>query len=98
MDTAADLDEPIPYMARTRAYYGALGYPPYRWAHFDDVPFAPLVKPLGETRVALITTAAPYQPDKGDQGPVQTWVSPTSRMIATTRAQMILIPTSRSLP
>jgi D-proline reductase (dithiol) PrdB len=69
MDTAADLDEPIPYMARTRAYYGALGYPPYRWAHFDDVPFAPLVKPLGETRVALITTAAPYQPDKGDQGP-----------------------------
>ena len=26
-------------------------------------------KPLAESRVALVTTAAPYQPDKGDQGP-----------------------------
>jgi D-proline reductase (dithiol) PrdB len=32
------------------------------------VPFRPLKKPLGESRIALITTAAPYQPDKGDQG------------------------------
>ncbi|UHC19227.1 glycine reductase [Methylobacterium currus] len=69
MDAAADLDEPIPYRARTRAYYGALGYPPYRWARFDDVPFAPLRKPLPEACLALVTTAAPYQPDKGDQGP-----------------------------
>lgn len=69
MDAAAELDEPIPYMARTRAYYGALGYPPYRWARFDDVPFSPLTKPLSEACVALVTTAAPYQPDKGDQGP-----------------------------
>ncbi|MET7244944.1 glycine reductase [Methylobacterium sp. EM32] len=69
MDSAADLDEPIPYRARTRAYYGALGYPPYRWAHVGDVPFAPLRKPLAEACLALVTTAAPYQPDKGDQGP-----------------------------
>ncbi|AWN53277.1 glycine/sarcosine/betaine reductase selenoprotein B family protein [Methylobacterium sp. 17Sr1-1] len=69
MDSAADLDEPIPYRARTRAYYGALGYPPYRWAHFGDVPFAPLRKPLAEACLALVTTAAPYQPDRGDQGP-----------------------------
>ncbi len=69
MDAAAELDEPIPYMARTRAYYGALGYPPYRWARFDDVPFTPLRKPLAEACLALVTTAAPYQPDKGDQGP-----------------------------
>jgi hypothetical protein len=26
-------------------------------------------KPLSQSRVAIITTAAPYQPDKGDQGP-----------------------------
>ena len=26
-------------------------------------------KPLAESRIGLITTAAPYQPDKGDQGP-----------------------------
>jgi D-proline reductase (dithiol) PrdB len=33
------------------------------------VPFAPLRRPLAETSVALVTTAAPYQPDKGPQGP-----------------------------
>lgn len=60
---------PIPYMARTRAYYLALGYDnPYSWAHYDSVPFQRLVKPLWECRIALVTTAAPYQPDKGEQG------------------------------
>jgi hypothetical protein len=64
-----DDDAPIPYMERTREYYLALGYSPYRWAHFDEVPFAPLRTPLNRARVGLITTAAPYQPDAGDQGP-----------------------------
>lgn len=60
----------VPYMYRTRTYYQALGYErPYRWAQYVDVPFTPLKKPLAESRVALLTTAAPYQPDKGDQGP-----------------------------
>ena len=63
-------DSPVPYMLRTRTYYQALGYTtPYRWAQYTEVPFAALPKPLSECRVALITTAAPYQPDKGDQGP-----------------------------
>jgi D-proline reductase (dithiol) PrdB len=63
-------DAPIPYMQRTRDYYLALGYDnPYRWARFEDVPFTPLAKPLAQSRLALITTAAPYQPDSGDQGP-----------------------------
>ncbi|MBU2533587.1 MAG: glycine/betaine/sarcosine/D-proline family reductase selenoprotein B [Alphaproteobacteria bacterium] len=63
-------DVPVPYMYRTRTYYQALGYErPYRWAQYVDVPFVPLKKPLSKCRVALITTAAPYQPDKGDQGP-----------------------------
>jgi glycine/betaine/sarcosine/D-proline reductase family selenoprotein B len=67
---APDHDTPIEYMRRTREYYLALGYDnPYRWAHYVDAPFAPLKKPLTESRVTLITTAAPYQPDKGDQGP-----------------------------
>ena len=57
-------------MQRIRDYYTALGYgTPYRWAHYAEVPFQPLKKPLAECRVALITTAAPYQPGKGDQGP-----------------------------
>ena len=63
-------DAPIPYMQRTRDYYLALGFNiPYRWARFDDVPFTLLTKPLAHSRLALITTAAPYQPDASDQGP-----------------------------
>jgi hypothetical protein len=63
-------DAPIPYMARTRDYYRALGYAePYRWAHFTDVPFTPLRKPLADCRVGLVTTAALYDPTRGDQGP-----------------------------
>ena len=62
-------DEPIRYMQRTRDWYLALGYGnPYRWAHFTDVPFQPLARPLRECAVALVTTAAPFQPDKGPQG------------------------------
>ena len=67
---APDHDAPIPYMQRTREYYAAIGYTtPYRWAHFVDAPFTPLRKPLATSRVAIVTTAAPYRPDKGDQGP-----------------------------
>jgi hypothetical protein len=63
-------DAPIPYLQRTQSYYQALGYgAPYQWAHFTEVPFQPLRKPLAECRVALVTTAAPYQAGKGDQGP-----------------------------
>jgi len=63
-------DVAIPYMQRTRDWYLALGYGnPYRWAHYRDVPFQPLEKRVSESTVALITTAAPYQPDKGPQGP-----------------------------
>src|SRR5688572_29041533 len=66
---AAEYDVPIPYMQRTRDYYQTLGYSPYRWAHFAEVPFTALRLPLSRARVALITTAAPFQPDAGDQGP-----------------------------
>src|SRR6266705_4592619 len=66
---AAEHDVPIPYMQRTRDYYLKLGYSPYRWAHFVEVPFTPLGTPLDRARVALITTAAPFQPGVGDQGP-----------------------------
>jgi len=63
-------DVPIRYMERIRSYYKALGYgAPYEWAHCSEVPFRSLAKPLSRSRVAIITTAAPYQPDKGDQGP-----------------------------
>ncbi len=67
---APDHDAPIEYMRRTRDYYLALGYDnPYRWAHYVDAPFQPPTRRLGDSTLALITTAAPFQPDKGDQGP-----------------------------
>ena len=67
---AAEDDVPIRYLDRVRAYYLALGYDnPYRWAHYAEVPFTPLAKPLANSTVALVTTAGPYQPNKGDQGP-----------------------------
>jgi D-proline reductase (dithiol) PrdB len=67
---AAAHDLPVPYMQRLRDYYLALGYGnPYRWAQYTDVPFTKLAKPLSETKVGLVVTSAPYQSDKGDQGP-----------------------------
>jgi D-proline reductase (dithiol) PrdB len=67
---ASDDDVPIAYMARTRAYYAAIGYAtPYRWAHHVGAPFQALRKPLSNSRVAIVTTAAPYDPAHGDQGP-----------------------------
>jgi len=75
MDIATEPDPeahevPIAYMQRTREYYAALGYgAPYRWAHHIEVPFHPLAKPLAACRVAIVTTAAPYRPECGDQGP-----------------------------
>jgi D-proline reductase (dithiol) PrdB len=67
---ADPLDAPIPYLQRLRDYYSGLGYgAPYQWAHYADVPFTRLARPLQESRIALITTAALYQSDKGDQGP-----------------------------
>jgi D-proline reductase (dithiol) PrdB len=66
---SSDEDVPIPYMTRTRDWYLALGYGnPYRWAHYAEVPFTPLVKPLSNMTVALLTTASPYDPTKGEQG------------------------------
>ncbi len=67
---APEHDRSIAYMQRTRDWYLALGYGnPYVWAHYADAPFQPLKKPLARSHMALITTAAPFQPDKGDQGP-----------------------------
>jgi D-proline reductase (dithiol) PrdB len=63
-------DAPIPYRQRVRDYYVGLGYgAPYEWAHYADVPFHRLRKPLAEATLTIVTTAAPYQPDKGNQGP-----------------------------
>jgi len=48
----------VRYIDRTRAYYHSQGYKEsYRWAHFEDVPFARLQKPLSECTLALVSTS-----------------------------------------
>lgn len=48
----------VRYIDKTRDYYLSQGYDkPYQWAHFEDVPFTALSKPLAESRVVLITTS-----------------------------------------
>jgi hypothetical protein len=53
--------EHVKYIEKTRAYYQAEGYDkPYRWAHFDEIPFTPFSsvgKPLSRCRVGVVTTS-----------------------------------------
>lgn len=47
----------VSYIDKSREYYAAQGYErPYRWAHFEKVPFAALRRPLSELRVGIVTT------------------------------------------
>lgn len=48
----------VRYIDKTRAYYKSIGYEkPYQWAHFDEVPFTPLGKPLSACKLALVSTS-----------------------------------------
>ena len=87
---------------RIRTYYAALGYgAPYEWRTTPACRSDPLRKPLAECRVALVTTAAPYQPDKGDQGPVRPTIPRrnSTRSIRSTRRRTMTCAsrTSRSI-
>ena len=55
---------PVSYIDKSREFYLNKGYGnPYRWAANREVPFAPLSKPLSESRIALLTTAALREED-----------------------------------
>lgn len=61
---------PVEYMQRMRDYYFALGYNnPYQWAYHESVPFHALKKSVTQSRIGLVTTAAPLKSGAGDQGP-----------------------------
>ncbi len=59
----------IPYIERTKNYYAMQGYPAYQWANHETTPFQSMAKPLRESTLALLTTAAPFQAELPDQGP-----------------------------
>jgi hypothetical protein len=59
----------VSYIDRTREYYAAQGYErPYRWAHFDAVPFTSLAKPLAASRLTVVTTASPWRDEVPKDG------------------------------
>lgn len=63
----------VSYIDKSREYYRARGYAnPYRWAHFADVPFTPLARPLAESVVTLITTAMPLPDTSADTHDLRT--------------------------
>ena len=72
----------VSYIDRTREFYAAQGYErPYRWAHFDQVPFVRPPKPLADSRLGLITTASVWHDGKPKDGVLrgakQVWSGPT---------------------
>ena len=57
---------PVEYMQRMRDYYLALGYNnPYQWAYHESVPFHALKKSVTQSRIGLVTTAAPLKSGAG---------------------------------
>ena len=57
----AERQPPIDYIERTRAQYDALGHASYRWVESDDeTPWAPVARPLGECRLALVASGGVY--------------------------------------
>ena len=71
--------ESVGYMERTRSFYAAQGYEkPYRWAHFEDVPFASLPKPLAECTVGLVGTAGLLRPDGSPELPKRVYSASTA--------------------
>ena len=59
----------LKYIERSRRYYSELGYTPYQWSQFKDVPFTELKALIAECRVTLISTAGQKIPTAGAQGP-----------------------------
>lgn len=69
---------PVAYMARTRAYYRALGYErDYVWASHAQTPFSPLSRPVSELKLGLVTTANPLSWEEGQLKSV--WSGQTSQ-------------------
>jgi D-proline reductase (dithiol) PrdB len=62
--------EPIRYVDVLKEKYAAMGFPAYEWSRYDDAPWTPLTKPLGECTVSMLTSGGisqcgmpPFDPD-----------------------------------
>lgn len=76
-DSSSASPSSVQYIERTRLFYEAQGFTAaYQYAQNKGAPFQHLDKPLGESRVGLITTASRYfredlEPRKVDYGESQ---------------------------
>ena len=60
----------VSYIDKSRDYYQAHGYDKaYQWATNDATPFSPLVKPLSESRLGIVTTSFLYREDRPAEWP-----------------------------
>jgi D-proline reductase (dithiol) PrdB len=55
--------DPIAYVTRLNEFYRSQGFPAYQWTVNDDAPLTPLAKPLGECRVAMLTSGGVSRKD-----------------------------------
>ena len=77
--------EPVPYMERTRLFYEAQGFEsPYRWAHNRSTPFTPPARPVSQSVLTLITTAALHEREATERRDVMSapLSPPPSRLFA----------------
>ena len=60
----------IDYVACLDEMYQSQGFPPYKWSHFDSSPWCSFNKALGETSLALVSSAGIF---RDDQEPFDPW-------------------------
>lgn len=60
----------IEYVKCLDEMYQSQGFPPYKWSKFDDSPWTPFKKKLGEATIALISSAGIFTED---QEPFDPW-------------------------
>jgi len=82
----------VRYIDKTREYYLSEGYDEsYRWAHFEDVPLAPLRKPLAECRVALVSTSdVAVRGGEGEEDPTHNFLVGSTYSIPSDTAEELL--------
>lgn len=87
METTPATPGHVRYIDKTREYYRKAGYiRDYRWAHFEEAPFAPLRKPVAQSRVMLVSTASLVMLDEQGQ-PVE-----DPRVIGTNELEVFPVP------
>jgi len=55
---------------RLNEMYQGMGFPPYEWSKFESSPWKPVIKPVSESCIALVSSAGIF---RDDQPPFDPW-------------------------